>query len=661
MSNDIRTLYPGRTNPADANYPFGSIKNESVPGANDGTPLTAEWGNDFEALKQAALSGAGESPNGTTDTAIASQVYNALKDHSTDLNRNAVGAHDQIYRRQDATLAQLAAGEYAVGSKLRFAELAGAEFDVVAGGTPNGYDIRDAGGGNTAVLNTAFIDEEVNVLWFGATADAFLSDAITPNPSRTDNHGAMQAAVIYAESKGINGVYVPSNRLGYYSSAPIRTKRETAQFTTTVTTGITIRGDGKDSILVGSGAAPANYVAGVNVGNDCILAIHCSNAIVKELQFRGAPAGIFLGHDPRTGSTDRSYVCLNNVENCWFYRIGTGVIHTPSRDAHFYNRFNNLHFQDFQIAIHQSLPVDNSTTTAVANRNFYETIKMNNGWAGFVLENGDTGVIESCNFESINGVETVPGVRGAVGSIPSQIHDGAATATAIHINNDAHPYGVDDWKVSNCHAEANSRDMYHDGRGWGIINSEFNLDKIALGPNKLAGTYQSNNSHTTNGQYASFNYGGYFGVKTRIGLDPFFPGTGETASDRGAYVNGFLYDLTGAPKDYDFAAACPQITALTSGNTKYSVLSKRVHWSGTVVFPQPSGSTLNVTLPDTAQVDNAAMGGVIVPLYVKGAAGVELTKATYLVSNNKVQIAPPPGGWAATGNEIYVNLTWKKN
>lgn len=79
MSNDIRTLYPGRVNPADTDNPFGSIKNESVPGANDGTPLTAEWGNDVEAFKQAVLTKAGESPNGVTDTAKNSQIFNALQ------------------------------------------------------------------------------------------------------------------------------------------------------------------------------------------------------------------------------------------------------------------------------------------------------------------------------------------------------------------------------------------------------------------------------------------------------------------------------------------------------------------------------------------------------------------------------------------------------
>ena len=47
MINLEQTFSP-RVNPADANYPFGSIKDNTSPGANDGTPLSAVWGNDGE-------------------------------------------------------------------------------------------------------------------------------------------------------------------------------------------------------------------------------------------------------------------------------------------------------------------------------------------------------------------------------------------------------------------------------------------------------------------------------------------------------------------------------------------------------------------------------------------------------------------------------------
>ena len=70
--------YPGRATPADASYPEGSIKNETIPNSSDdGTPLDELWGNDFEGLKQAVARSASivpTAPGNVPDTAIASQV-----------------------------------------------------------------------------------------------------------------------------------------------------------------------------------------------------------------------------------------------------------------------------------------------------------------------------------------------------------------------------------------------------------------------------------------------------------------------------------------------------------------------------------------------------------------------------------------------------------
>lgn len=68
-----------RINHGDANYPFGSIKDNTSPGANDGTPLAAVWGNDFEGFRQAAMTEAGITPSGLPDTAQDSQLLDAVK------------------------------------------------------------------------------------------------------------------------------------------------------------------------------------------------------------------------------------------------------------------------------------------------------------------------------------------------------------------------------------------------------------------------------------------------------------------------------------------------------------------------------------------------------------------------------------------------------
>ena len=60
-------------------YPLGSIKNDSVPGADDGTPLEKDWGNNVEGFHQALMAEAALTASGTPDTAQVSQLLDALK------------------------------------------------------------------------------------------------------------------------------------------------------------------------------------------------------------------------------------------------------------------------------------------------------------------------------------------------------------------------------------------------------------------------------------------------------------------------------------------------------------------------------------------------------------------------------------------------------
>lgn len=76
---NLEEQFSPRVNPADANYPFGSIKDNTSPGANYGTPLAAVWGNDWEGFAQAAMTEAGITPSGLPDTAQDSQLLEAVK------------------------------------------------------------------------------------------------------------------------------------------------------------------------------------------------------------------------------------------------------------------------------------------------------------------------------------------------------------------------------------------------------------------------------------------------------------------------------------------------------------------------------------------------------------------------------------------------------
>lgn len=78
MALNLNNRYPGRANPPSIDYPEGSIKNQTAPGAKDGTPLDADWANDKEGFFQSLLSKAGVFANGLVDKVGASQYFDAL-------------------------------------------------------------------------------------------------------------------------------------------------------------------------------------------------------------------------------------------------------------------------------------------------------------------------------------------------------------------------------------------------------------------------------------------------------------------------------------------------------------------------------------------------------------------------------------------------------
>ena len=79
MALNYSNRYPGRFNVPDANYPQGSFKDRSAPGAKDGSYLNKDWANDGLAFLQSMLSSAGITPNGNVDTVQSGQYYSAFK------------------------------------------------------------------------------------------------------------------------------------------------------------------------------------------------------------------------------------------------------------------------------------------------------------------------------------------------------------------------------------------------------------------------------------------------------------------------------------------------------------------------------------------------------------------------------------------------------
>lgn len=70
--------YPGRFASATTSYPQGAFKNKSGPDAEDGSYAEADWLNDWDGFFGRLLTQAGMTANGTVDSALSSQYYDAL-------------------------------------------------------------------------------------------------------------------------------------------------------------------------------------------------------------------------------------------------------------------------------------------------------------------------------------------------------------------------------------------------------------------------------------------------------------------------------------------------------------------------------------------------------------------------------------------------------
>ena len=78
MSLKRNETYPGRFNNPTSDHPQGGFKNRSAPGAQDGSYLEQQWTNDWDGFFGRLLTVAGITPNGSVDTAQASQYFDAL-------------------------------------------------------------------------------------------------------------------------------------------------------------------------------------------------------------------------------------------------------------------------------------------------------------------------------------------------------------------------------------------------------------------------------------------------------------------------------------------------------------------------------------------------------------------------------------------------------
>ena len=78
MAINPNTEYAGRVTAPSSAYPYGSSKNETSPGAGDGTPYELARANDVLGMQQALLKSAGITPSGNADEVGTSEYVQAI-------------------------------------------------------------------------------------------------------------------------------------------------------------------------------------------------------------------------------------------------------------------------------------------------------------------------------------------------------------------------------------------------------------------------------------------------------------------------------------------------------------------------------------------------------------------------------------------------------
>lgn len=160
MAINLETQYPGKVNPSDSDYPYGSARNVTVPGDGTGTPWEAAFVNDLVGFQQAMLQDAGIVPSGTPDKATLSQYLQALY--------NAVNQrHDRTVTVAEMTA--ITAPELRTNMRFVVSDRDNGVFEVVTGETSNGWDVIDHD--TLAFQFKLIVDENTNIAMFGAIGD----------------------------------------------------------------------------------------------------------------------------------------------------------------------------------------------------------------------------------------------------------------------------------------------------------------------------------------------------------------------------------------------------------------------------------------------------------------------------------------------------------
>lgn len=157
MALELSTKYPGRSNAPSSGYPTGSAKNETTPGANDGTPLDEDLMNDTIGLLQSLLDEAGITANGNVDSVTNAQYLAAVKAVASGEVPSVVSAftNDSGYQNAAQVLAVLPTLLSQLTNDLTFQTEAQIDAKISSGGSSSVVGVAS---GTVVISDTAYHD-----------------------------------------------------------------------------------------------------------------------------------------------------------------------------------------------------------------------------------------------------------------------------------------------------------------------------------------------------------------------------------------------------------------------------------------------------------------------------------------------------------------------
>lgn len=181
MAINPEVLYPGKTAPSTAAYPYGAARNITVPGDGTGTPWEAAIANDMFGFNQSLLSLAGIVPSGAPDEVGASQYLDSLLricgasfDTVADMTANTVILPGQLLRTRGYYAGWAASAIPKGAASYLVATLAQVR---AAKGNP-GWVPDEQGDHTLATADVAMLlhDGDANPYQFGAVGDGVADD-----------------------------------------------------------------------------------------------------------------------------------------------------------------------------------------------------------------------------------------------------------------------------------------------------------------------------------------------------------------------------------------------------------------------------------------------------------------------------------------------------